>query len=249
MLNKDEVRIRGLRIRGLRILARRDALTETDWFNLLEARRALLELHLREMTLKTLGDLKIIYDDLNRGVGNGRPLRMGGMVEKFTKKDLPLHWVESTPVVEGNFSLDTRGIFPDDEAYYHGHFKWDFIRIPPRVEAVGQVTKFWGLTRNNQWILVEFPIRYRMVTYPALPGTCCKERTEKRSEVERVIVRESTPAEICQFCEITPQWIWQRLGDAAQAWVNHRRYLLSNAEQLVEVIKREETMLDITAPR
>lgn len=239
MLDIDKVRTE-----GLRILARRSALTESDWFNLLEARRVLLEPYLREMTLKTLGDLKIV-----RNHQCERPLRKGGMEEKFTKKDLPLSWVESTPIVEGIFSLDTRGIFPNDEVYFGGHFHWDFIRAPKRIAAVGEVLKFWGLTRNNQWILVELPITYHMVTYHSMPGTLLKERTEQRSKVEKVVVCESTPQEICQFCKVTPQWIWQRLGDVVREWVKHRQNLLSNVEELANIVQHEETMLEIIKPK
>src|SRR3989344_4044609 len=108
--------------RGLRILARRNALTETDWFNLLEERRALLEPHLREMTLKALGDLKVILNYRN----DRRPLRMGGMVKKTPSQNFQpqfrSYWVADTlKTVEGNFPLETRGIFPDDDIYYNGH--------------------------------------------------------------------------------------------------------------------------------
>lgn len=239
MLDIDKVRTE-----GLHILARRNALAEKDWFNLLEARRTLLEPHLREMTLKTLGDLMVVREHQY-----GRLLRKGGMEEKFIRKDLPLSWVESTPIVEGVFSLDTRGIFPNDEVYFGGHFHWDFIRASKQIAAVGEVLKFWGLTRNNQWILVELPITYLMVTYHRIPGTLLKERTEQRSKVEKVTVRESTPQEICQFCKVTPQWIWQRLGDVVRKWVKHRRQLLSNVEQLADVIRHEETMLEIIKPK
>jgi len=230
------------RTRGLRILARRNALTEEEWFNLLEARRAFLEPHLRDMTLKSLGELKIVGDDLNK-CPDGRPLRKGGMEEKFTRSGFPMNWVEWEPDVEGDFSLNTRGIFPDDEVYYHGHFHWEHIFGPNgEVPAKGLITWFWGLTRNNQWILVEYPIKYLMVTYPQVPGTLIKEHTERRARVEKVIVRESTPSEICQICEVTPEWIWQRLGNVVREWVEHRLKVLSDAERLLKVIEQEEEM-------
>lgn len=216
-------------IKGPRIWARQNALTETDWFNLLEERRALIEPHLREMTLKALGDLKIVSWGLCKS-NERRPLRMGGMVEKVEKftKGPPLnpYWTAAElKAVEGNFPLETRGIFADDDIYYHGHFKWDIMRASGKIEAVGEILKFWGLTRNNQWIRAEATIRF------------FDDRREHLSEVKKLTVHESTPSEICQFCDITPQWLWQRLGDAIHAWVKHRERLLSKAEQLFEVIK------------
>lgn len=227
--------------KGLRILARQNALTNSDWFDLLEERRALLAPHLRDMTLESLGDLKIVRSD-TRDV---RTLRMGGLaVVPHAHSDShrePCMLKETNP----HFPFDTRGIFPDDKVFYHGHFKWDYVRAPGRAEAVGHVLKFWGLTRNNQWIKIEVPIRY--YTQPHNPGY--DDRPEMRAWVEKVVVSESTPLEICTLCEITPQWIWQRLGNAVKMWVKHRQRLFSNVKQLAEVVRHEEAMFDIIASK
>ncbi|OGZ10599.1 MAG: hypothetical protein A3D67_01955 [Candidatus Lloydbacteria bacterium RIFCSPHIGHO2_02_FULL_51_22] len=230
---------------SLRILARQNVLTNTDWFTLLEERRLLLAPHLRDMSLKALCDLKIV------GVTGGRrrrPLRMGGVAQKFTK-DIPYrpYREECTLdiVMEGDsvFDFDTRGIFPDDDVYYHGHFKGDFIREQGKVEAVGEVLKFWGLTRNNTWITVETTLRF--ISQPR--DLIHYANFEMITWVERLVVHESTSAEICQFCEVTPRWLWQRLGDTVHAWVTHRNLLLSNAETLDETVRQEEMLVNIIA--
>lgn len=231
------------RTAGLRILARRDALTDTDWFNLIEERRALIEPHLRDMTLKSLGDLKIVRD-YQGGHRSERPLRMGAMVEE-TYSSPPYHKYRKASelkIAKGPFSLDTRGIFPDDDVYYNGHFKWEHIyRGDGQAGAIGLTIWFWGLTRNNEWLKAVCTEKY--FTQPLRAGV--DEREEQRSEVVKFIATESTPEEICLFCDITPQWMWQRLGDAIEAWVKHRRHLLSDAERLVEVINHEKMMLGI----
>ena len=242
-----EIYMRDSQIGGLNILARRNVLTETDWFDLLLERRTLLEPYLREMTLKTLGDLKVVND---RSGNERRPLRMGGMVKKILSKNLQSgyrpYWIaDKLETVEGNFPLETRGIFPDDDIYYHGHFKWDFIGITGRVDAVGEILRFWGLTRNNQWIKAEATIHFS--NHPSVP--VFDRDLGKMAEVLKLTVSESTPSEICQFCRVTPRWLWQRLSDAVEAWVKHREHLLSNAEQLFEVIKQENTLASIVAPQ
>ncbi|MBI2049201.1 MAG: hypothetical protein HYT29_02090 [Parcubacteria group bacterium] len=239
-----EIRMLDSHTKGLRIWARQNTLTETDWFNLLEERRTLLEPHLREMTLKALGDLKIVNGDHQ----SRRSLRMGRMVQKVyhPRGRYCSYWVaDELKAVEGHFPLETRGIFPDDDIYYHGHFKWDCVRTPGRIEAVGEILKFWGLTRNNQWIKAEATVRFFTPAHVAKHD----ERPEQIREVQKLIVSESTPSEICQFCGVTPRWIWQRLGDVAQEWVTHRRQLLLKAEQLAEVIKQENALADIVAPQ
>lgn len=216
-------------------MARQNTLTETDWFNLLEERRNLLAPHLREMTLKALGDLNIVRY-CNKDV---RPLRMGGVIERVSKFAPYRHYLDwgGPKIVEGNFPLETRGIFANDDIYYNGHFKWDFIRAPGRIEAVGEIVKFWGLTRNNQWIKAEATIQF------------FDDRNEHLVEVQKLTIYESTPEEVCQFCGVTPRWLWQQLGDAVEAWVTHRKRLLSKAEQLFEVIKQENVLADIVAPQ
>lgn len=242
-----EVNVLDKYTKGLRILARRNDLTDADWFNLLEKRQALLKPHLREMTLKSLGDLKIVHDDRTGSSAYfGRTLQMGGLAI-VPNRHSDSHRDPCEPKeVSVDFPLNTHGIFPDDEVYYHGHFKSEFIYPPEGQEpTIGLVIRFWGLTRNNKWIKIEVPIKY--LTQPRDPGY--DETPERMSEVERVIVHQSNPSEICHFCGVTPRWIWQRLGDVVQEWVKHRRSLLSNVERLVEVVKLEEVMLGIVTPK
>jgi hypothetical protein len=221
---------------GLRILTRRGALTETNWFDLLEERRILIEPYLREMTLKTLGDLKIVHQELY-GQATRCPLRMGAMIEK-TYCDPPYRkYREAAELtgVEGDFPLDTRGIYPDDDGvYYYRHFKTN-----------GCVIRFWGLTRNSEWINAECTVR----RFEQARHAGHDERLDRRSEVVKFIVSASTPQDICQFCGITPQWVWQRLGDTVEAWLKHRQLLLARVEQLVKVIDHEKLMVNIIAQK
>lgn len=235
MLEKDA--------KGLLILARQNALTDGDWFDLLEERHILFQPYLRDMTLKSLGDLEIIHDQRG-GRASTRSLRMGAMVER-SYLNPPYHKYRTAAEltnVEGNFPLDTRGIFPDDEVYYHGHFKLENVFEDGRtILASGLVTRFWGLTRNNKWIKAESTERYFYQAYHSGHD----ERSERRSEVVKFIVSASTPREICSFCNITPQWMWQRLGDVVKEWVTHRERLLSNVRQLDEIVRCEEAILSI----
>lgn len=232
---------------GLRILARRNALTKTDWFDLLEERRALIEPYLHEMTLKSLGDLKVVREEVY-GHASERPLRMGAVIKKTHRDDPPYReYREAAPLtnVEGDFSLDTRGIFPDDEVYHNGHFKCKSVFKCGQTSASGRVTRFWGLTRNNQWVQAWCVERY--FNQARSPGL--DERLDRRSEVMKLAVSISTPQEICQLYGFTPQWMWQRLGDAVGAWLKHRENLLARAEQLADIIRNENMMVNIITRR
>ncbi len=227
---------------GLRILVRRNALTENDWLELLAERQALIKPYLRDMTLKSLGDLKIVHDDVTGRCGIwGRPLREGGL-KIVPNKHSDSHRQPCVPeVVSSRFTIDARGIFSNDEVFYGGHFKWDFTDSTTSSRKKDITIKFWGLTRNNEWIRIEVPIK----NYTQLRSPGIDNRQHERAGVEKVVVHESNPQEICELYGFTPKWIWQELGNATNVWIEHRRKLLVEAERLGEVVRYEEMMLDI----
>ncbi len=225
---------------GLRILARRNVLTDDDWFDLLETRRALIGPHLRGMTLSTLGELKIVRDYFSR-----RKLEDGGLTLERTFGSQEYRVASEFKAVEGSFPLDTRGIFPNDLIFDHGHFKWDSIHAIEGERATGERLRFWGLARNNAWIKIETTSRF--FVQPRWPNVG-DMRLETTAEVVKLVVSESTPREICEFCEVTPRWLLQELFRAVVAWRDHRRSLLGYAENLMGVINQENALLDIIAP-
>jgi hypothetical protein len=232
---------------GLRILARRDALTDQDWYKLIEERQALIAPHLRDMTLKSLGDLKIVRDQQG-GHSSARPLRLGAMVEKTYTAPPHRKYREASELkyTEGPFKLDTRGIWPDDEVYYGGHFKKEHIPKPEgQLGSEGLVLRFWGLTRGNQWIKAECTEHH----FEQARHAGHDYRPEQRSEVVRFVTAESSPPEICQFCHFKPRWLWEQLGDTANKWLKHRTQQMWDAERLIKIFNDEKTMLDIVAPK
>ena len=201
---------------GLRILVRRNALTENDWFKLLAERQALIKPYLRDMTLKSLGDLKIVHDDVTGHDGIwGRPLCNGGL-EIVPNKHSDSHREPCVPrVVSSHFSLDTRGIFSNDEVFYHGHFMRDFTDSTTNPGTKDITIQFWGLTRNNEWIRVELPLK----NYVQLCNPGVDNRQHVRVGVEKVVVYESNPQEICELYGFTPKGyfisLWRVLDSMA----------------------------------
>jgi len=119
---------------GLEILVRRDgrcALHETDWLKLVEARLEMIKPHLRDMTLKSLGDIRIINDD-------------------FGFHDLN----RDKPKVSGEkFNLATRGIFPNNDIWA-GTAIEEYDR-EGGTSATAATYRSWGLTRDGEWIMIE----------------------------------------------------------------------------------------------
>ncbi len=79
---------------GLALLARRDALTEADWYAMVNTRVSMLKPHLRDMTLKSIGDIQ-----LSTPRGSLHSLKM------------------DNPKQYGKFSLSTRGIFQRENSF------------------------------------------------------------------------------------------------------------------------------------
>lgn len=128
---------------GLRILARREPLTEQDWLELLEARRSRLADYMREMTLRTLGEIRFVKDYF-------------GEHSLLKYKD--------TLLVCGDprFNLETRGIFPSDQSYAT-------VAKIERLSRTESIERFWGLTRDGVWISIEAVVKCKSVPYKS-PG-------------------------------------------------------------------------------
>jgi hypothetical protein len=231
------------KIAGLTILARRNnqQLTENDWLDLIKARQNLIAPHLRSMSLKTLGSLKIIHDDINTGAGNGRELQLGGLVTMTMIDPHRTKYLGATipeGIESGDYSFETRGIFANDEIFYHSHYHWEPIKPTNGCPAGGDILRFWGLTRDNDWIKIECLLQTIIDPYDF--GS-----KRRRTHTKKVIVSKSNPKEICEFCHFNLKWLHDRLGDAVEAWLKHREKLLQEATALATLIRAEKNMIEI----
>jgi len=200
---------------GLAILARRDSLTEQDWVMLVGARLDMIQPHLRDMTLKTIGDIRMIHD-------------------YFGTHDLRRDQPE---VNGGKFNLDTRGIFPNDDS-------WAGVASVEHERgngwsAIATTHKFWGLTRDGEWIAIEVYSTIGLEPYKY------RGRTEQVQRVKTVKIEPSTLVDVCVFCKRSPKDIWKRLGEIIKLWANHRRNLYDDARHLEEKVLREEAVIEL----
>lgn len=198
---------------GLSILARQNQITEEDWQKLVEARLEMIKPHLRYMTLKTLGDIRMIND-------------------YFGTHDLKS---DQPTVSGGKFSLATRGIFPNDDSWA-GVASVEYDR-GGGISAIATTHKFWGLTRDIEWIAIEVYSIVERVPYKY------QGRTEKIEKVKTVKIVPSTISGVCVFCKRSYQDIWNRLGEIIKSWVSHRRILYEDVRELEEQVLSEEAVL------
>lgn len=210
-------------------LARRTRITDADWLELLQERADALKESLRSMTLRQLDEIKFIHDYFH---------------EHGLRKDNP-----RLISADDRFSIDMRGIFPSDRSWgsvshtTHHRASPDLEpnRCAPRVIAMTE--RFWGLSRNGEWVGIEVYVAHSEEPYKN-PG-----RTERVARAQTVSIHEYPLAELCEFSQRHPRVIWDRLGEAVDEWVRHRQALLDEAERIQELFNHESSLLNTIAPR
>lgn len=197
------------------ILARQNELTHEDWYKLVETRVEMIKPHLRDLTLRPLGDLKMIHD-------------------YFHEHDLK----SDTPHVdgEGRFDLETRGIFPCDNNWA-GIADTEYHRNDSG-RAIATTERLWGFTRNDEWISIEVYITRSQEPYKY------EGRTEEVARAQKVIIRKATFQEICDFTKRTPEYFLKQFGKVIKIWASHRGELYRQAQNLEQQIILEESLLD-----
>lgn len=204
-------------------LARRTRITDADWLELLQERANALKGSLHDMTLRPLDDIKFMHDYFH---------------EHALKKDKP-----RLISPDRRFSLDMRGIFPSDRSwgkvasttYHRASPDLEPNRCAPRV--IGSTERFWGLSRNGEWVGIEVYVAHLEEPYKT-PG-----RTEKVVRAQTVSIVEYPLSELCGFAQRSPRAIWDRLGEVVDDWVKHRQLLLHDAENMQEFFAHETAIL------
>lgn len=209
-------------LRGVRQLVRQSALSHTDWLNLIEARRALIEPHLRSMELGPIGKVQVMKFSPECAclVGQGSP-----------------EVIASRP----ELSLDTRCYYPTRGGFYAGDIihTTEFEFSPPGSSgAVGGDERFWALTRAGAWLMITATVQF-----PANRLTPPHGYPIERARAAKVVIRESSVPEIISQAKTTPHDIWQQLGKLAQEWYDRRKELLRDAKRLSEIFELEDKML------
>ena len=196
----------------MRILARQTALSHSDWSNLVEERRFLIEPHLRVMDLTPIGQLRMVQYDRS-------------LTTNTLEDDNPE--LIANPA---NLTLKTRCLYARGEGFYSDKIpltSCDHIFDPPgSCPAVGAVERFWALSRSGTWLAVEV--------------TCQFPKDQNKARVIKVIIRQRTFADLLSEVKTTPKEIWLQLGLAVRDWHRRREHLLSQSRVLAELFSFEE---------
>jgi len=220
-------------IRDLIALARRSELTEEDWFELLERRRNIVKEHLRDMTLKPIEDVRFFHDYFG-----GQSIRTRGPLNEFIPRFGP-----------PRFTQETRALFPDDSNWagvstieHHrtsesaAHEKTGGYSIAPETH------RFWGLTRNNEWIGIQVHVEMTYEPYKR------HDRFEQVARPKELKINEYPIKELCCFVKKPPRSLWLRLGEAMKQWAEHRKALYQTARHWTEQFAAENQIIAAAFP-
>lgn len=214
-------------IRNLIALARRSELTEQTWFELLEQRRSIVKDYLRDMTLKSIEDVRFLDDDSGaQSIRSRSPIRF---------------WIGHLGDIR--FTQETRGLFPNDKTSggiatieYHPTSKNELDKRTDERPSTPSTHRFWGLTRNNEWIGIEVEV---IMEY---------EGHNRVVKPECLTVNEYPVEELCLFAQRTPRQLWLRLGEAVRQWAEHRKILYESSRLRAERFAMEEEILAAAFP-
>lgn len=202
--------------KGLELLVRKTKPDYGEWLELLEARRSLLKPHLDSITLQQLGDVKCLLSE-----SFDTPLRLG------------LRLSAHTSTGDARFSLKTQGIFA--KKWQSTHIpNTGFQAYPGGISSPDGFLYLWGLTRDALWILVKVDFH----------GEAGYKNRGKQAAVS-VDIQEANPARIVEETSSTALDIWQRLGEATHGWLQDRRMLFLQIEELVHQVMAEEQALSV----
>ena len=208
---------------GLQILARQNPLTDQEWLALVEARRRLLLEHLKDITLKQLGDVEFYSANT------------GGNFKLGSDSQILLYGGQGNV----KYNLRTRGIFPESNGNVVA--KTVYVHLEDN-NPTNSTTYTWALTRCGAWIGIEIKCICILTPHP------WKNRKMKSEKVVGVKISELSLEDICKFCDRSPQHIWKTLGDSVRTWTKRRQNLFDEAKDLLETFDAEEQILD-TIPK
>jgi hypothetical protein len=198
----------------LAILTRKEALTDTDWFDLIEARRAAIKTYLDTFTLPTLGDLHC--------------MRSSNGLHTLTQ-DFP----RQAPEEQRLFWLKTQGLF-----YTQPHSAIEYKAGTGHQPGLGGVPypdgvlQIWGLTRSGKWVVA---------TVEFVGEAGYKDRGRQRATA--LSISECEIQDLLEKTKESPQVVWNSLGDSVKAWAERRQRLANEAQRLAHMIEIEELVM------
>lgn len=130
-------------------------------------------------------------------------------------------------VAEADLDLDTQGIFG------RGETTFEQVKVPsapwsgwgPETETLGGVVNLWGLSRKGEWLVIQ-------VEFKREPGY--KNRGNDRAV--RVTAKTTTVSELAEVA-LSPQYVWDQLGQTVAQWTEQRLRLYLQANELLAVIR------------
>jgi hypothetical protein len=126
---------------AFKLVAERIQLSQEDWIQIIEARRALLGSNIDSITLRKFGDLKIpIGEGADKRMANMAELDHAGLLGSIISRIKNLSEIED---MQGMFHCDGRAKVVVNEE--NGH-----------------VQRYaWGISRRGKWIIARFDLFYR----------------------------------------------------------------------------------------
>ncbi len=202
--------------KGLEMLVRKNQPTQEEWFDLVEARRGLMQVHLGSFMTSALGSLQCL-----------------------SSESVHLHELRiDNPELTGDkrFSLLTQGIFRMQPWDAVEKFGGTGYQAPPGCTSFPNgIVRAWGIERNfGFWLFV---------TVHFVGERRYQDRGYQRAKSVEIIVAD-LPTIVAQTREV-PQKIWVELGKEIKNWAGRQQHLCDQAAGFARIVDIEEKVLSL----
>lgn len=200
---------------AFKLVAERIQLSQEDWIQIIEARRALLGSNIDSITLRKFGDLKIpIGEGADKKTASVAELKNTGLLGAILSRirNLSLAEVED---MQGMFHCDGRARVVIDEE--NGH-----------------VQRYaWGINRRGKWIIARFDLFYHDLRRDSPLLYNVDIQLEEVNELGLLIAKTMAK----------PEFICAMMSHLMYSVEQRRKELLVEISRVADVFSREDILL------
>jgi hypothetical protein len=199
-------------------LARQHALTNEEWIKMIRVQAFEIGKNLNNLTLKTLGELGIIFDDYGRHALRDNSGKCG-----FARGYEP--------------SRQFRAIYPlEDDKISVNEFTYD-NNDSQNNKPIGVIQRLWGYSGSKSWVTIE--VRSDITYLNQHPHV----NTRWAPKLVGVTSAQLND-DFFKFVGLTPKQFYYRFSDSIRELLKKRKEFLFEVLEMEKSIARQEFMLE-----
>ncbi len=199
-------------------MVRQNAMTNEEWIMTIETLADAIRPHMNNLTLKSLVDVRIIFDDYGRH-----------SLEKYRMGTYNICYDPGCTVM-------VRAIYPpEDDRISVNDFRYSDDDIEPKM-PISQVQRLWGFSKTGQWLRIE--VRSD-ITNEVVPPHINRRCTPKFVSIMCAELNDA----FWKFTSLTPKKFYYLFAASIKILLDKRREILSEVLELDTFMRQIEFRL------